>query len=53
MDALKQRTTEVRAEIERLKSALLTTTNETERFEVRARLNACIRKSLGLIEQCL
>lgn len=53
MDALEQRATEVRAEIERLKSALLVTTNKTERFEVHARLNACIRESLALVEQRL
>jgi hypothetical protein len=53
MDSLEQRATELRAEIDRLKSALQTATNEAERFELHGQINSCIRESLVLIEQRL
>ena len=53
MDDLEQRATELRAELDRLKSALQATTSESERFELHAQLNTCIRASLALLEQRL
>jgi hypothetical protein len=53
MDSLDRRAEELRAEIDRLKTALLATTTETERFELHAQLDTCIRESLALIEQRL
>jgi len=53
MDNLEQRATELRAEIDRLKAALLATTTESERFQLHAQMDTCIRESLALIEQRL
>jgi hypothetical protein len=53
MNTLEQRGTELRAEIDQLKSALQVTTNVSDRFELHGRLNSCIRESLALIEQRL
>jgi hypothetical protein len=53
MNTLEQRSTELRAEIDQLKSALQVTTNVSDRFELHGRLNCCIRESLALVEQRL
>jgi hypothetical protein len=53
MDTLERRATELRAELDQLKSALLAATDESERFELHQRINACIRESLTLIERRL
>jgi hypothetical protein len=53
MDRHEDRAVALRADIERIKSALLITTDEPARGDLHMRLNACIRESLALIDQRL
>jgi len=53
MDRHENRAVALRAEIERIKSALVIATDEAERGDLYMRLNACIRESLALIDQRL
>jgi hypothetical protein len=53
MDNLEQRAAELRAEIGKLKEALVAATDEDTRFELHTRVDRCIRESLALIEQRL
>ena len=53
MSDLDERVVALRAEIDRLKAALQTTTNEAERVALHMRLNNCIRVSMRLIDERL
>jgi hypothetical protein len=53
MDDVEQRFAAIRHEIDNLKVALQMTADDTERLQLHARINACIRESIGLIDQRL
>ena len=51
MSDLEQRVAALRAEMDGLKAALQTATDEAERCELHMRLNDCIRASMRLIDE--
>jgi hypothetical protein len=53
MDDVQQRFVAIRHEIDELKIALQTTTDDSERHRLHTRINDCIRASLQLIDQRL
>ena len=53
MDKLLQRFDAIRHEIDSLKAALQTATDEAERNRIHDHINTCIRKSFQLIDQRL
>ena len=53
MDDIQQRFVAIRQEIDELKAALQTTTDDAERHRLHTRVNDCIRASLQLIDQRL
>jgi hypothetical protein len=50
---MEQRRMELHAEIERTKDLLLVTTDELGRRRLHARINACLRENIALIDQRL
>jgi hypothetical protein len=50
MDEREKRAAALRAELERLKSALVITTDQAERHQIHRRINTCISQSLALID---
>jgi hypothetical protein len=53
MDDVQQRFVAIRHELDELKVALQTTTDDAERHQLHTRINDCIRASLQLIDQRL
>ena len=53
MDDVQQRFVAIRHEIDELKLALQTTTDDAQRHRLHTRINDCIRASLQLIDQRL
>jgi hypothetical protein len=51
MSDLDQQVATLRTEMDRVKAALQTTTDEAERAALHMRLNACIRASIQLIDE--